>query len=97
MEDAGPPATAPVDRSIKAEPSASKAHARPFEVGQRVIYRGSDGVPQRVTIAQYSTNVPAGEEPMVAVRLPDGTVRDTVLSRLCRAGEEAAVLGGDSD
>ena len=47
-------------------------------------YKTIKGVAQNVVIAQVSTNVPVGEEPMVAVRMPDGTVRDTALSRLGR-------------
>jgi hypothetical protein len=55
----------------------------------------SDGVPSRVTIAQYSTNVPAGEEPLIAVRLPDGTVRDTIAARLSR-GSHAGAAADDA-
>jgi hypothetical protein len=53
-----------------------------------------------VTVVTVSTNVPAGEEPEIAVRLTDGTVRDTVAARLLpierRAdGTEHAAATGD--
>lgn len=52
-------------------------------VGDEVMYRAADGVFSPVTIAGYSTNVPEGEEAMIAVLLPDGSVRDTVPDRIC--------------
>eukprot|EP01050_Picozoa_sp_SAG11_P011391 SAG11_NODE_1205_length_5529_cov_6.569797_1_plen_488_part_00 len=102
VEDAGPGAaaaalaspavTAPAAAELAAP--VESAAAQLFQVGERVIYRGGDGVPHRVKVAQYSSNVPAGEEPMVAVRLPDGTIRDTLLSRLFRDGDDVPAAGG---
>ena len=66
-----------------------------FREGERVLYRGReqtvaiDGQPvsidaeQVVTIVSITTaGLQAGEEPMVAVRLASGTIRDTTFSRL---------------
>lgn len=66
-----------------------------FREGDRVLYRGREQVvaidghsvavdaDQVATIVSISTEgLQAGEEPMVAVRLPSGTVRDTTFGRL---------------
>lgn len=66
-----------------------------FREGERVLYRGReqtvsiDGQPvsidaeQVVTIVSITTaGLQAGEEPMVAVRLASGTIRDTTFSRI---------------
>lgn len=58
----------------------------PYVVGDAVIYEDrARGTTQLVTVAAVSTNVPVGEEPMIAVKMPDGNVRDTVLARLSPA------------
>jgi hypothetical protein len=61
-----------------------------FTVHEPVVYRSGDGALVPATVALYSTNVPASEEPLIAVRLPDGTVRDTVVARLSRRADSAA-------
>ena len=70
VEDAGPPENdtgSGGDRPATGAPTtAPTAVVSPpqllFKVGQRVIYRGGDGIPLRVAIAQYSANVPAGAQ-----------------------------------
>ena len=54
----------------------------PYSEGDTVLYSGRDGSEQMVTVSAVNTNVPLGEEPMVAVQMPDGSVRDTVLNRM---------------
>ena len=54
-----------------------------YSVGDSVLYTTpQDGSVKRVTVFSVNTNVPMGEDPMVAVQMPDGTIRDTVLERL---------------
>ena len=56
--------------------------ATPFVQGERVLYRGQHGQQEEVVVASIDTNVAADEEPFVAVRMPNGTVRDTTFERL---------------
>ncbi len=83
-------------RQQRQAPARVKAGATSgFREGERVLYRGREQtVPidgqdvsieaeQVVTIVSISTaGLQAGEEPMVAVRLASGTIRDTTFSRL---------------
>ena len=72
----------------------------PHAVGDSVLYTTRGGAVQRVTVCSVSTNVPLGEDPMVAVQMPDGTVRDTVLERLApdpRADRSAAAAGANRE
>lgn len=75
--------------------AAARGTTAGFREGERVLYRGReqtvtiDGqdvsidAEQVVTIVSISTaGLQAGEEPMVAVRLASGTIRDTTFSRL---------------
>ena len=82
-------------RQAVAATTAALDSATGFRVGDRALYRGREqlvtiegqDVPvdadQVVTIVSISTDgLQAGEEPMVAVRLPSGTIRDTTFNRL---------------
>jgi hypothetical protein len=63
------------------------------QIGDVVLYRRAAEEWARVSVAAVAVNVPPGEEPEVAVRMPDGTVRDTVLGRLRRVdGVQLAVM-----
>ena len=58
-----------------------------FRVGDRALYEGPLEIPgsskKVVTIYGINTNVPAGEEPEISIKMgPDGHVRDTVLRKL---------------
>jgi hypothetical protein len=62
------------------------AHRVDFAVGDNVTYREShSGQLRPAIVASVSANVPEGEEPEIAVRLADGTIRDTVLARVSMA------------
>lgn len=82
-------AAAPKDSSVTSAAMAG------FSEGDRVLYRGREQVvtiegeevsvdaEQVATIVSISTaGLQSGEEPMIAVRLPSGTVRDTTFDRL---------------
>ena len=57
-----------------------------FSVGDRVLYtEAGGGNACHAVVEAVSSNTPTGEELEIAVRLADGTVRDTVLQRLVRA------------
>eukprot|EP01050_Picozoa_sp_SAG11_P004890 SAG11_NODE_325_length_10712_cov_15.479883_1_plen_155_part_00 len=56
------------------------------EIGACVVYRGVV-----VRVAHVSKNVPAGEEPELAIALLDGTVRDTTLGHVQELAPWAAV------
>ena len=57
-----------------------------FSVGDRVLYTEAGGGNARHAVVEaVSSNTPTGEELEIAVRLADGTVRDTVVQRLARA------------
>jgi hypothetical protein len=62
--------------------SGLRGVALPFVKGERVLYRGQHGQEEEVVVASVDTNVAAGEDPFVAVRMPTGTVRDTTFERL---------------
>ena len=47
-------------------------------------YRHADGAEEEVVVVSVDANVPAGEPPMVAVRMSSGGTRDTVLERLSK-------------
>ena len=55
-----------------------------FAEGERVKYRHADGAEEEVVVVSVDSNVPAGEPPMVAVRMSSGGTRDTVLERLSK-------------
>ena len=55
-----------------------------FAEGERVKYRHADGAEEEVVVVSVDANVPAGEPPMVAVRMSSGGTRDTVLERLSK-------------
>ena len=44
----------------------------------------ADGAEEEVVVVSVDANVPAGEPPMVAVRMSSGGTRDTVLERLSK-------------
>ena len=48
----------------------------------------------RVTVERMSKNVPLGEEPEVAVRMPDGNVRETTIGRLALIVSSEGTAGG---
>ena len=81
--------------------SRTNVRRRP-QIGEDVLYRraveaGAKSSPpsQWVQVSVVAVRWPPGEEPEVAVRMPDGTVRDTVLGRL-RYCDVAAVLESNS-
>jgi hypothetical protein len=85
------PAAQPIRPTQKQEVSdsaaaaATAAAAVSYEVGEKVTYHCADGSALPATVTMFSTNVEAGEEPLLAVQLPDGKVRDTTLARVSRA------------
>ena len=80
-QSAAPQSETPASAAEPADDAASGSD-REFGEGDRVIYRGTDG-PEVVTIVSISTmDLEPGEEPMVAVRMTSGVVRDTVLAKL---------------
>ena len=88
-DEGHPPAAAPA----AAAKSAAKVPGCAYAVGDQVVYTAGNGTTQLVTVSMVSwegVNVAAGEEPMIAVRMPDGNVRDTVMKRLCPAPAPAA-------
>jgi hypothetical protein len=69
---------------------ATLPDGRVVRAGDSVMYRqmGGQAMVVRVVVEQIGTDVPSGEEPMVAVRMPNGTVRDTMVGRLRAAAAE---------
>ena len=64
------------------------SEAASFAAGDEALYTQRDGQQIRVTVVRVSTNVPPGEEPDISVRMPGGTVRETVLARLAPVASE---------
>ena len=64
------------------------SEASSFAAGDEALYTRRDGQQVRVTVVRVSTNVPPGEEPDISVRMPGGTVRETVLARLAPVASE---------
>ncbi len=61
--------------------TTARKHA-PIAVGDEMVYTQRDGTQVCVIVANVNLNVPLGEDPEVSVRMPCGSVRETVLARL---------------
>ena len=71
---------------------AEEAAPAPYKKDDVVLYTDArTGNVLQVSIDGVSTNVPLGEEQEISIRMPDGTVRDTVLARLAPAVAAVAV------
>ena len=64
------------------------SEASRFAAGDEALYTQRDGQQIRVTVVRVTTNVPLGEEPDISVRMPGGTVRETVVARLAPVASE---------
>jgi hypothetical protein len=88
-ESAVPPLAQPLlvasAPSVQQMAHTTVAAAATLSAGDSALYSERDGSVVRVTVTAVSTNVPAGEEPEISVRMEGGNVRQTVLARLTPA------------
>ena len=71
--------------------AGTKENKFPYAIGDNVIYTDSNGKIHKVTLTMISwegVDIARGEKPMIAVRMPDGRVRDTVIERISPIDKE---------
>jgi hypothetical protein len=71
--------------------SVTKGHKIPYAIGDDVLYTDRNGKIHQVTLTMISwegVDIARGEKPMIAVRMPDGRIRDTVIERISPIDKE---------